>query len=273
MKPLDTPKLVKIMAIANDPNSPAGERQAARARAEAMVTAAGYTASDTDALAQTAPRSSEASNPFSAFDDEMEKREPGYKAKRAAEQAERLRKRSEERARIIRTYGSEEAARAPTVLEKMVLQAVHPFIRVKKWREGRESGEYETLLGWTAHDFFKECPPRVQKAIEKAIPMPTNVAQAWEELSFWELREEELDHVVGGINPQFSPDWYLADACAHRRNIIRDLVEHKLRAQNITEIQIRLEYLHHTGCLHDEEPATALIADLEALRERLEALS
>lgn len=166
MKPLDIPKLVKIMAIANDPNSPAGERQAARARAEAIVTAAGYAASDTDALARTAPRSFEASNPFSAFDDEMEKREPGYKAKRAAEQAERLRKRSEERARIIRTYGSKEAARAPTALEKMVLQAVHPFIRVKKWREGRESGEYETLLGWTAHDFFKECLPRVQKAIE-----------------------------------------------------------------------------------------------------------
>lgn len=45
------------------------------------------------------------------------------------------------------------------------------------------------------------------------------------------------------------------------------------RAQNITEIQISLEYLYHTGCFHDEEPATALIADFEALRGRLEALT
>ncbi|MEW9272462.1 hypothetical protein [Gluconobacter oxydans] len=272
MKPLDIPKLAKVMAIANDPNAPKGERLAARARGETMVAATGYALSDADTLAQTVAQPDVASF-FSGFEDAMEEREPGYKARKAAEQSERLRKRAEERIRIIRAYGSEEAAKAPTVLEKRVLEAVQPFIRVKKRREGKEKGEYETLLGWTVHDFGKPCPPRVQKVIENALPMPVTIAHAWEEYCCWELREHELDHVIGGVRPEFTPDWYLADACAHRRNIVRELLEHGLRARSVSEILTRIEHLNNTGCLDVEEYAQALIADLNSLRENLENLA
>ena len=95
------------------------------------------------------PSQAEAVNIFTGFDDWMEKREPGYKAKAAAAAVDWAKREAVYRREVIAKYGSEEKAKADTPIQRAVEDAVKPFARtiMFEWHSGKHPTN--TLDGWT----------------------------------------------------------------------------------------------------------------------------
>lgn len=106
-----------------------GERQAARARGEALAKAAGMTFEE---AAKSASVAASGGNPFVGFDDWMEAKEPGWKAARAAERKDREDARTARRAALIARFGSLAAVLEPCERERAILAAV------ARWRAACE---------------------------------------------------------------------------------------------------------------------------------------
>ncbi|WP_454917412.1 hypothetical protein [Xanthobacter sediminis] len=90
---LDTDKLRKVHRLMEG-GATAGERAAARSRAERIATAAGMTL-EVALSSLDAPPAQEPRIFLHGFDDWMEAKEPGYKAREAIKRAESERKRQE----------------------------------------------------------------------------------------------------------------------------------------------------------------------------------
>ncbi|WP_454914965.1 hypothetical protein [Xanthobacter sediminis] len=90
---LDTEKLRKVHRLMEG-GATAGERAAARSRAERIATAAGMTL-EVALSSLDAPPPQQARSFFDGFEDWMEVKEPGYKAREAVKRAESERKRQE----------------------------------------------------------------------------------------------------------------------------------------------------------------------------------
>jgi len=86
-KPLD-PRFIKIVALMNS-TAHEGEKAAARARAEAIAKSCGLTFDQAMAASKCQPAQPKPANIFEGCDDWMEKREPGYKGRKAKERAEK----------------------------------------------------------------------------------------------------------------------------------------------------------------------------------------
>lgn len=186
---LDIERFAKVRRLMEG-GATEGERAAARARAEAMAKAAGMTLAqalskvDSKPDAQPAAASSDWRNIFTGFDDWMEEREPGYKAKQAAKKAGEEAWRAMERARVLDEFGSEEAVFAETEHERLLREALAPLADYSEYHGG--GGSYVSgFAGWTTG----KPNDRLWAALERAYPFPGDLAGVWGEFLGW----QELD--------------------------------------------------------------------------------
>jgi hypothetical protein len=194
---------------------------------------------------------------FAHFDDHMEAQEPGYKARRAQERAERKRQWAEYRIAVIAKYGSEDAVKAPTPIEQAIEAAVQPLRR--SVRDGTRA--LESLDGW--HSSTREAPDSVRRTVEQAWPMPSTILEAKAEDDRWLERDDELAAVWGAERGMNS---FLSLACQLRQRLVQNLLGNELRAQSVADALARHRYKLALG-MHAEEIEQALLADLEHLAE------
>lgn len=171
---------------------------------------------------------------FAGFDDWMETKEPGWKAKQAAERADRSRHQAEERAAVIAQYGSEEAAIAPCQRERALnVATVHLARRVEKASAG---GAFfvGTLDGWSGG--IGEPPASVIEAVSAALPMPATIREAKEEHEYWESRNREVDAIHG-----FTGDVQLGLAAEARWGLVRNLYERGMPIRTVDDMHVRMQ--------------------------------
>lgn len=195
---------------------------------------------------------------FPGFDDHMEEREPGYKARQAAERAERHRREEEYRASVVAKYGSVEAALAPSPPERALLAATAHLER-KAWKEFA-NGRFrvDTLDGWDDPMVIDEPPARVVEAVSNAYPLPQTVVEAAAEVAHWEMREQEI--TAAG---HYQHDYVLSLACELRRHLVRKLYESGLPAHSVDDVHARLKLAARSEVEPPADTLTALLSDFE----------
>src|SRR5271170_2740362 len=118
------PRLLKVLSLWSRAATE-GERQAARARGEALATKTGLTFEDAVTAWQAEQANGNPSvNIFAGFDDVMEAREPGHKVRQATAKAGKVAARVARKGALIARYGCLEFALAPCERELRLLDAV-----------------------------------------------------------------------------------------------------------------------------------------------------
>lgn len=268
---LNIAKLRKVYALIDSPHE--GESINAMELTRAMLAKAGKTFRDIPDLLGSKPQerptptqpttngssSTSHRNPFEGFDDWMEKKEPGWKAKQARAKAERDRKKAEYRAEVIRKYGSKKAALADDDRQRAVDAAAAHLRRKEPRKFANGTFECETIDGWHS---FTDGPvsDRAAAAIRDAFPFPETVTEAKREYDYWNERDRELEVVH---NHESAPDTYLSLACEIRRDLVQDAFVKDLRARSLEEVEIRAKF----GVDHDwyKGAEEAVLEDLRYL--------
>lgn len=239
-----------------------GERSAAKARAEAMAAKAGMTLKAAVSSLDVKPKAKPAGF-FDGFDDWCEAREPGYKARRAQDDAQRERERAKLRAEAIAEYGSEDAVWSETQRERLLRETLEPLADRKSYIDSPETF-IDGYAGWTC----RTPPLALREALARAYPFPKDIAGVWHEREDWERRQE--------IHCAFARD---ADRPVWVRARVAAL-EHMLdtmAAPTFEGIGIRLKWLralNDRGFSRDQEEDARLIDaldfDFSIVRERAE---
>lgn len=189
MATLDLEKLRKVHGLMAG-GATEGERAAARSRAEAIARAAGMTLdaalSKLDTKPQQKPR-----NIFDGFDDWMEAKEPGWKAREAAKRAERAARDARRRAEVLAVYGSKAALFARTERERLLDEAIAPLATWDHWTDddGTVHRYAATLEGKTPVCGFwcwSDITPAIREAVTGAYPWPATLAEALAEVQDWD---------------------------------------------------------------------------------------
>ncbi|MFG1182130.1 winged helix-turn-helix domain-containing protein [Xanthobacter versatilis] len=187
MATLDIEKLRKVRGLMTG-GATEGERAAAHSRAEAIAKAAGMTLkvalSKLDAPAQPKPRSW-----FDDFADAMEAKEPGYKAREAAKQAERNARDARRRAEVLAAYGSEAALFIRTEREALLEAAIAPLATWDQWTDDAGTvHRFAKALDGVASDFWnvKDITPAIREVVTSAYPWPATLAEALSEVKDWD---------------------------------------------------------------------------------------
>lgn len=121
---LDTEKLRKLRALMQGGKTE-GERIAAKSRAEALAVKSGMTLSEALSKLDAPDIPPRPKSMYEHFVDRMEECEPGWKARRAAKEAEREAKPLVRCRELLKEFGSEEAVFAETPEEAMLMSALH----------------------------------------------------------------------------------------------------------------------------------------------------
>lgn len=269
---LDTEKFRKVHTPMRG-GATEGERAAAKARAEAMAQRAGMTLAQAMSSLDIAPQSAPG-NIFAGFDDWMEKKEPGYKAKEAAKRAARDVRDNARRAEVLATFNTEEALFARNEQELALDRAIASLATWKYWTDddGSRHRYADTLdgrkptCGFWRHD---DITPAIREAVMRAYPWPSNLDTALHEVKAWDrLRwDRGLFCDTGEWNH------YAEVEC----RIV--LLEHELAtsrpAASWEDVQARFDWKRYEFERQWIEPTTEhdefmdrLRADFEILRER-----
>lgn len=197
----DAEKFRKVRVMM-DRGATDGERAAARTRAEAMAQRAGMTLKqamskmDRKAKAE-APKPPPPSNDdwrntfrdiFRDMDDEMEAKEPGYKARKAKKKAERDAETVRRKKEALKAHGSAGAIFELTDIERALYEAATPFAK-REWNDGWIEGRFAFTqeLGGHNVDFWPEKTPQfVVEVIRKAWPMPDTIVGLLAEVRMWD---------------------------------------------------------------------------------------
>lgn len=195
---LDTEKFRKVHALMKG-GSTQGERDAARVQAGKIANRAGMTIEQAMSKLDT-PSSIRPVNFFDGFEDWMEEREPGYKARRAAEKDDRETAKERLRNELIARYGSEEAVFNHTpeeeALERSVahLAAWSSFIDHLGIKRRCVSNLDGVRLDYPA---FEKLTPAVVSAVAAAYRLPADLSEVLAEHHQWNTlrtnREAFLD--------------------------------------------------------------------------------
>lgn len=187
---LDTVKFQKVHSLMTG-GATDGERSAARVRAEAMASKAGMTLKQAVSSLDAKPTAS-APNIFAGFDDRMEEKEPGHKARQAKQRAERNARDAIRKAEILAQYGSEAAVFARTERELLLADAIAPLVTSwENWKDddGAEHHYAKAIDGkepkygtW----YLDEITPSIREAVENAYPWPSKLDAAVRELKAWD---------------------------------------------------------------------------------------
>lgn len=195
---LDIEKFRKVHALISK-GATAGERSAAKARAEAMAAKAGMTLSQAvsklDASAPAKP-----ANFFDGFDDWMEEREPGHKARKAVKKAEKAAADAIRRKEVLAKYGTEQALFARNERERLLAAAVHDMAQWRDWTD--DNGTVHTYADKidSKTDFWKrrDLTERVYVAVLNAYPVPIALGGVLAEYLDWQALERERGLFSGG---------------------------------------------------------------------------
>jgi hypothetical protein len=224
---LDTGKLRKVRELM-DRGATAGEQAAARAKAERLAAQAGMTLQQALSTLDTSPSASPARNIFAGFDDWMESREPGYKARLAAERAERERKRLARCRELLRQYGSEDAVFAPTAIEEALRVALEPL-----------NDPENHLWGYQGYS-GGNLTPAMWEAVRGAVRVPETVQEAWAAYQAHEARQDDRC----AFFPDYTPHQWV--------EVWRDALEHlldNLRTPSAEGIKARLAWMREVANL------------------------
>jgi hypothetical protein len=247
-------KLRKVLALWRGAATD-GERQAARARGEVLAKQEGMSfeqAVSADA-AERASASGAGFNPFDGFDDFCEAREPGYKAERAREKAEKVAARERRKAGLIERFGSLQAALAPCEREKLIIAAV------ARWRVPQNPPHERwtsNVDGWRSS--WEEPPPHVEAAIRGAYRLPETFAAARAELDYWRERNDDM----GALLDDDYGDYALDLLAMRRMRIVDKLLEEELTARTAADVLERFR-LYRDRAFHDYDSETRIFEDLE----------
>lgn len=173
---LDTEKFRKVYALVAG-GVTAGERAAAKARADVMAAKAGMTLKQA-VSSLDAPAPEVASGRFADFF----KADPFFKA----QADERARKDAIKREQVLKRYGSVRAVFEPTPWELALREAIAPISSFMPYAcvSGVQRNYTAILDGEMTGDFIKGTV-RAKAAIWAAIPMPSNLGDALDEIKFW----------------------------------------------------------------------------------------
>lgn len=265
---LDAEKFAKVRVMM-DRGATEGERAAARTRAEAMAKRAGLTLKqamskmDKKAKAEAPKPQQQAGGDwrdvFRNFDDWMEAKEPGYKARKAKEKAERDSERARQRAEALKVHGSAAAIFALTDMERALYDAATPYAKREwydDWIEGRFAFTQE-LGGVKATMWPERSPEYVHDVIRKAWPMPDTLPGVLDELRMWDaLRDLRELFIDGEYNHHAEVElriWLLAKALD------------ECPARDLNDVKARLQWAQHREPYEYKPMVARLLADLERL--------
>lgn len=269
----DVEKFRKVRVMM-DRGATDGERAAARTRAEAMAQRAGMTLKqamskmDRKAKAEQ-PKPQQAGgdwrDAFRNFDDWMEAKEPGYKARKAKEKAERDAERARKRTEALKVHGSAAAVFALTEMERALYDAATPVAKREwydDWIEGRFA--FTTELGGVSATMWPEkAPAYVHDLIRKAWPMPDTLPGVLAELRMWDaLRDLRELFIDGEYNRHAEVElriWLLAKALD------------ECPARDLNDVKARLQWAQHREPYEYKPMVARLLADLERLTAQTEA--
>lgn len=186
---LDTAKFRKVHALMAG-GATEGERAAAKIQAGKIAERAGLTidqaVSEMDGVKVTA-----SANFFDGFDDWMEKREPGYKAREAQKKATRNSRDDVRRAQLLNQYDSEAALFARNAQEAALDAAIAPLATWDYWTDddGRMhrfakamDGKEPKFGSWVVEDLT----PAIRDAVTTAYPWPSSLDAALLEVKAWD---------------------------------------------------------------------------------------
>lgn len=229
---LDIPKFLKVQRLVTE-GATEGERAAAKARARAMAVSAGMTLKQAEKAAASVKSAPDPANFFAGFDDWMEEREPGYKAKRAQQAAIQEAQRKLDLQRIIRHYGSVDAVFDETTREASLREALMPIAEMKAYGIGE--GEYVAgFAGWTVG----APTPELWDALRSAYPFPGTLAGVWREYTEWyQLGDDRCVVDRNYDNPKYVRA--RIDALEHLLDTMRDPTTQGIRT--------RLNWLAHVS--------------------------
>jgi hypothetical protein len=257
IRPLD-PRLVKVIALMQS-TTHAGERTAARERAEFLALAAGLTLQKAEAqLAYERIRAANPGDPFAGLDEYMEMQEPGYTARVAAEKAERHRRRLNSLEAIIVKYESTKAALAPCVREQLIRKALQAWITPRKrpWERWTES-----IDGYRGP--LDKLPDHIRNAVASAYPMPATFLEARIEHDYWQSRRKEIENALG---PNGFRDNGLDLTTRIRADMVRNLVEHEMPVTTLADLHFRFA-MYRAKRMRADRVEEALFRDLTAMVE------
>lgn len=187
MATLDIEKLRKVHGLITG-GATEGERVAARSRAESIAKAAGLSLeaalSKLDAQAHARPP-----NIFEGFDDWMEAKQPGYKAREAAKRAERNARDARRRAEVLTVYGSEAALFAHTEREATLDAAIAHLATWDHWIDNAGTvHRFAKTLDGQGDEFWRmeNITPAIRAAVVGAYPWPETLAGALAEVKDWD---------------------------------------------------------------------------------------
>ncbi|UVV67029.1 winged helix-turn-helix domain-containing protein [Brucella anthropi] len=175
---LDIEKFRKVYALVTG-GATDGERAAAKARASKIADRAGMTLSEAASKLDT-PKKPKTANFFEGFNDRMEAKYPGWKAREAAARAERENERLRKCRELLKEFGSEDAIFAATEQEHLLRATLEPLA---EWSEySNSSSTYISgYAGWTC----REPTPKLWEALARAYPLPTDIQGVWAEYRYW----------------------------------------------------------------------------------------
>ena len=169
---------------------------------------------------------------LAGFDDYMERREPGYRARRAMEAAARRQKDSDDLEALIQRYGSREAVLRPSQVETTLVEAVRLWA---VWYAPPYDPRWiASIDGATTISNWPDISGRVRDAIAEALPRPTTVTLAYNEVQHWRRRGREIDLICGDMG-----DTSLDLSAYFREMFVRRLFSVELRSSNVSEILLR----------------------------------
>lgn len=275
MTNLDMVKFRKIYALMKG-GATEGERAAARIHAGKLAARAGMTldqaVSEMDRPTAESPKSF-----FDGFDDWMEAKEPGYKSKRARENAARQARYAKRRSEILKEFVSVRAFMDPTPNERLLLEAGKPFV-TKRSSYVDVCGArrtYTTEFAGIAGQFFRlgDVDPQAVAAVKAAIPFPANIRDAFEELKVWDKLNRDRAHFYD------HNEYYFDLPVELRVELLRDLMRTQ-PARSWDDLEARFHYKAYDwqqqwiDDLGFEDPEwSRLFGDFRILRQMAEATS
>lgn len=253
---LDIERFRKVYALVTG-GATEGERAAAKARASKIAAKVGLSLHDAASKLDT-PKPKPTSF-FEGWDDWMEEKEPGYKAREAKARAEREKQRTEKQKELLKVYGSESAIFAETDQERFLRVTLEPLADRSEYHNCSDT-YISGYAGWTCR---KPTPP-LWSAIKRAFTLPSDVQGAWSEYQHWQ-QLGDARYTFDAMHE--TPIWVRA-----REAALEHLMD-TLPARNADDFRTRLIWLEHLNgreYSRDIQEDSALIA---TMRTDFDALS
>lgn len=130
---------------------------------------------------------------FAGLADAMERAEPGWKARRAADAEDAEAKRLTRLRQVVRHYGRAEAVMDETVREASLREALEPLADWKPYAVG-EGGSVTGFAGWRVG----QPTPALWDALRAAYRLPETAADVWRELMEWDRLTGDRETVSPG---------------------------------------------------------------------------